>query len=197
MKLLLVAGAFLFFGVLRLRSILWLTYDMWGMYLGYLGGYLGSRVLSGLIDFTQLGYITGRPWLGDWHDLSAGSIVPFDSFTNIWYMLSALEIVIGVIGVFAVYSTLMIRRSYLAKVGSITLIIAGIIDVASRYPIVESIVGGLDLFVLFRPDVKEVYALKEGSTTLFGSRSREEEVTFKADLAAPKEKSKTGRKCPK
>jgi ribosomal protein L40E len=197
LKLLLAMGAFLFFGAFRLRSITWFTFDLWGMYLTYLAGYIGSAVLSGAVNLTQIGYITGQPWLGGWQNASAGSILPFDVFKSTWYLISGIEIIIAVIGIFAVYSTLMLRRRWIAKIGCIALIVAGVLDVASPYPIIESIVGVLAFYVLLRPDVKDAYALKEGTATVPARGGAEEEVTFKADLETPKEKRKTGRRCPK
>jgi ribosomal protein L40E len=90
----------------------------------------------------------------------------------------------------------MLRKSWIAKIGGITLIIAGIFDVASPYPIIESIVGIAALFVLFRPDVKEAYALKAGVVAP-SPTAPTTEVVSKADLEAPKRRRKTGRICPK
>ncbi|WXG42547.1 MAG: zinc ribbon domain-containing protein [Promethearchaeati archaeon SRVP18_Atabeyarchaeia-1] len=197
LKVLLAAIVFLFFGIFRLRSITWFTYDMWGMYQSYLSGYLGGAVLSGVINFTQLGYVTVQPWLNAWQNLSNGSMFSFDSFTTTWYLISGIEIVIAAIAILAAYSTLMLRRSWIAKIGAVTLIIAGILDVASPYPLIESILGIAAIFVLLRPDVRDAYTLKEGRTTPPARGGLEEEVTFKADLETPKEKRRTGRKCPK
>jgi hypothetical protein len=196
LKLLLVTGAFIFFGVYRLRSLGWFTYDMWSMYLLYLTGFIGSTVLSGTVFLTQIGYVTGQPWLGSWQNATTGSILPFDVFKSTWYLISSIEILIAGIAILAVYSTLMLRRSWLAKIGCLALIVAGILDVASPYPIIESIVGILAFFVLLRRDVKEAYALKAGTPAPSATTSTAE-VTFKADSEAPKGKRKTGRTCPK
>jgi ribosomal protein L40E len=196
LKLLLVVGAFLFFGVYRLRSLTWFTYDMGSMYLTYLAGYIGNTILSGIIYFTQIGYVTGQPWLGNWQNATTGSILSFDVFKGTWYLISSIEILLAGIGILAVYSTLMLRRSWMAKIGCVALIVAGILDVASPYPIIESIVGILAFFVLLRPDVKEAYAIKVGGA-MPSARAPTAEVTFRADLEAPKAKRKTGRVCPK
>ena len=196
LKLLLVTGAFLFFGVYRLRSVTWFTYDMWSLYLTYLTGYIGNTILSGIVYLTQTGYIIGQPWLGSWQNATVGSILSFDIFKGTWYLISSIEILLAGIGILAVYSTLMLRRSWIAKIGCVALIFAGILDVASPYPIIESIVGILAFFVLLRPDVKDAYALKAG-TPAPSARASAQEVTFKADLEAPKAKHKTGRICPK
>jgi ribosomal protein L40E len=196
LKLLLVTGAFLFFGVYRLRSLTWFTYDMGGMYLSYLTGYIGNAILLGAIYFTQISLITGQPWLGSWQNVSTGSILSFDIFKGTWYLISSIEILLAGIAILAVYSTLMLRRSWIAKIGCVTLIIGGILDVASPYPIIESIVGILAFFVMLRPDVKDAYALKMG-TTPSSPRVSTSDVTFKADLEIKKVKRKTGRRCPK
>jgi ribosomal protein L40E len=197
MKLLLVTGIFLFFGVFRLRSLGWLTLDPWSLYLAYLAGYIGSAVLSGVIDFTQISYATGLPWLGFWQNGTGGGIVSFDIYRETLYTVIGIELVIALIGILAVYSTIMLRRSWIAKICCVVLVIAGIVDVASPFPIVESVAGILALFLLLRPDVKEAYELKEGRSTLPTRRAKEEEVTFKAEPEVPKEKRKTGRRCPK
>jgi ribosomal protein L40E len=196
-KILLAAMVFLFFGILRLRSIAWFTYDMGAMYQNYLSGYLGDAVLSGVTNFIQLGYVAVQPWLNAWQNVSGGALYSFGSFTSTWYLISGIEIVIAAIAILAAYSTLMLRRSWIAKIGALTLIIAGILDVASPYPLIESVLGVAAIFILFRPDVKDAYALKEGMVSPPAGGGPEEEVTFKADLETTKEKRRTGRKCPK
>jgi hypothetical protein len=101
-----------------------------------------------------------------------------------------------VISLIAVYSTVALRRSYLAKIGSFTLIVAGILDVASPYPIIESILGILAFYVLLRPDVKEAFAVKGGVSKGKLAARTGEEVTFKADLNVTPEKRRTGIRCP-
>jgi chromate transport protein ChrA len=195
LKLVLVTVLFAFLGVLRLRSITWFTLDTWQMYLGYLTAYIGSSVLSGIVNFVEIGYVTPQPLLGQWLNSPAAALLSYDSFRSVWLLVSGLEIVIAVISLAAVYSTLALRRNYLAKIGSFTLIAAGILDVASPYPIIESILGVLAFYVLLRPDVKEAFAAKGGSSQekLLG---RAKEVTFRADLGVAPEKRKTGIRCP-
>nr|MDO8097893.1 hypothetical protein [Candidatus Njordarchaeota archaeon] len=196
LKLLIVIGLLLFFGVYRLRWLLALTFDWSGLYLGYLSGYIGNVVLSSMIDFTEMNYVTRQSWLGQWQGTSITGILPFDSFMNIWATIISFEIVIGVIGILAVYSTLALRRSYLAKIGCLAIILAGIFDVVSQLPIIESIAGVLCFIILIRRDVKDAYAEKEGR--LVGkAMSGKEEVTFSADLSSPSGKQRAGKKCPK
>lgn len=196
LKLLIVIGLFLFFGVYRLRWLLALTFDWSGLYLSYLSGYIGNVVLSAMIGFTEMNYVTRQSWLGQWQGASIAGILTFDGFMNVWVTIISIEIMIGVIGVLAVYSTLALRRSYLAKVGSLSIILAGIFDVVSQLPIIESIAGILCFLLLIRRDVKEAYAQKEGRLTgkLMGGK---EEVTFSADLSSPRGKQRAGKKCPK
>lgn len=196
LKLLMVTVLFAFLGILRLRAITWFSLDTWQMYLDSLTALIGSRVMSGIFNFAEIGYVTPQPWFGQWQDSSPTILLSYDSFRSVWLLISGIEIVIAVIALFAVYSTLALRRSYVAKIGCFTLIIAGIIDVASPYPIIESIGGVLAFYVLLRKDVKEAFATKEGTKPgrLVGRTG--EEVTFKADLGAPTEKRKTGIRCP-
>jgi hypothetical protein len=196
LKLLILVGLFLFFGVYRLRWLLAFTFDWLGLYLTYLSGYIGNVLLSAMIDYTEMNYVTRQSWLGQWQGASIAGILPFDSFMNIWIIIISFEIVIGVIGVLAVYSTLALRRSYLAKIGSLALILAGIFDVVSQLPIIESVAGVLCFIILIRPDVKYAYAQKEGRLPgeVVGGK---EEVTFSADLSSPRGKQRAGKKCPK
>jgi ribosomal protein L40E len=195
LKLLLVTILFAFLGVLRLRSITWFTLDTWQMYLGYLAAYIGSSVLSGIVNFAEIGYVTPQPLLGQWQNSPVATLLSYESFRGVWLTISGIEIVIAVISLIAVYSTVALRRSYLAKIGSFTLIVAGILDVASPYPIIESVLGILAFYVLLRPDVKEAFAVK-GGVSKGKLLARTGEVTFKADLSVAPEKRRTGIRCP-
>jgi hypothetical protein len=195
-KLLMATVLFAFLGILRLRAITWFSLDTWQMYLDSLTALIGSRVMSGIFNFSEIGYVTPQSWFGQWQDSSPTVLLSYDSFRSVWLLISGIEIVIAVILLFAVYSTVALRRSYVAKIGCFTLIIAGIIDVASPYPIIESILGVLAFYVLLRPDVKDAFAAK-GGTKLGGlARRTGDEVTFRADLGAPTEKRKAGVRCP-
>lgn len=195
LKLILVAVLFAFLGIIRLRALSWLTLDTWQMYLGYLTAYIGSSVMSGIANFAEIGFVTPNPFPSQWQNLPGAALLTYESFKSVWFLVSGIEIVIAVFSFLAVYSTVVLRRSYLAKIGCFTLIAAGILDVASPYPIVESVLGVLAFYVLMRPDVKEAFGIKRGVSRakLVG---RPEEVTFRADLGATTEKRKTGVRCP-
>jgi ribosomal protein L40E len=193
--LVLVAVIFAFLGLVRLRSLAWFTYDTWQMYLAYLSSYIGSSVLSGMANFVEIGLVTLQPLPNQWQNLSGVPLLSYQSFATVWYLLSTIEIIIAVISFAALYSIIVRKRSYLAKIGSFTLIVAGILDVSSPYPLIESILGVIALFVLFRPDVKEAFGAR--IMTPGGRQAGQpEEVTFKADLDATSEKRKTGIRCP-
>jgi hypothetical protein len=196
LKLLIVVGVFLFFGVYRLRWLMTLTYDWYSLYLAYLTGYIGNTILVTGINFTEINYVIQQSWLGQLQGASVGGVLGFDDFMGIWTTIISVEIAIGVVGVLAVYSALALRRSYLAKIGCLALILAGIFDIVSQIPLIESIFGVICLIVLIRPDVKNAYATKEGRLT-GTAPSQKEEVTFSADLSRPKVKPKVGKKCPK
>jgi hypothetical protein len=193
--LVLVALIFAFLGFVRLRSLTWFTYDTWQMYLAYLSSYIGSGVLSGIANFVEIGFVTLQPLPSQWQNLSSVALLSYQSFASVWYLLSTIEIVIAIISFVALYSIIVLKRSYLAKIGSVTLIAAGILDVASPYPLIESILGVIALFVLFRRDVKEAFGAK---TKIPRGKlaSKPEEVTFKAELGATGQKKKTGIRCP-
>jgi hypothetical protein len=171
LKLLLVMGIFLFFGLYRLRYLL-ILFDLPGYYSGYLSGYVANAVLGYNVAF-----------------------LTYDTYLNAAVTFVSIEIGIALIVVLAVYSTLALRRSYLAKIGCFALIIAGI-TVYSDYPIIESVVGVLCFLILIQRDIKEIYAQKEGryNGKAIGGR---DEVTFRADLSSPREKQRAGKKCPK
>jgi len=195
LKLVLVAVIFAFLGLVRLRSLTWFTYDTWQMYLAYLSAYIGSSVLSGIANFVEIGLVTLQPLPSQWQNLSSVPLLSYQSFAGVWYLLSVIEIAIAIISFAALYSIIVRKRSYLAKIGSFTLIVAGILDVASPYPLIESVLGVIALFVLFRRDVKEAYGAKIGIPQ--GRLAKQpEEVTFKAELDTASEKKKTGIRCP-
>jgi ribosomal protein L40E len=193
--LLLVTALFAFLGVIRLRAIPWITADTWQLYLGYLASYIGSGVLSGIANFAEIGYVTPQPLPSQWQNLPGTVLLSYESFRGFWYFITGIEIIIIVISFVAVYSTLALKRSILAKIGSLTLIIAGILDPASPLPLTESIIGVITFYILLRPDVKEAFGSKRG-VTVEKPVDKSKEVTFRADLRATTEKKKTGVRCP-
>jgi ribosomal protein L40E len=195
LKLLMVTALFAFLGVIRLRAIPWITADTWQLYLGYLASYVESGVLSGIANFAEIGYVTLQPLPNQWQNLPGTVLLSYESFRGFWYFITGIEIVIIAISFVAVYSTIALRRSYLAKIGSFTLIIAGILDPASPLPLTESVIGVISFYILLRPDVKEAFGSKRG-TSEGKSVDKSKEVTLRADLNATTEKRKTGVRCP-